>query len=74
MRSVVRMLVLFGAPAVASAETATEPAPLASALDAPLEVFVARKVGFDEPGAGAWTGAVEVADIGVPRAVLDEVA
>ncbi len=28
-------LVLFGAPAVASAETATEPAPLASALDAP---------------------------------------
>ncbi|NLW51379.1 MAG: NAD(P)H-hydrate epimerase [Candidatus Brocadiaceae bacterium] len=36
--------------------------------------FVARKVGFDEPGAGAWTGAVEVADIGVPRAVLDEVA
>lgn len=32
--------------------------------------FVARKVGFDTPAAAAWTGAVHVIDIGVPRALL----
>jgi NAD(P)H-hydrate epimerase len=34
--------------------------------------FVARKIGFDAPGAGAFTGAVHVLDIGVPRRLLDE--
>ena len=34
--------------------------------------FVARKIGFDVPGAGAFTGAVHVLDIGVPRRLLDE--
>lgn len=33
--------------------------------------FVARKAGFDAPGAADWTGAVHVIDIGVPRAMLD---
>ncbi len=33
--------------------------------------FVARKIGFDQPGAEQWTGPVDVVDIGVPRALLD---
>lgn len=32
--------------------------------------FVARKVGFDQPGADAFTGTVHVLDIGVPMALL----
>ena len=36
--------------------------------------FVARKIGFDAPGAAAFTGAVHVLDIGVPRKLLDEIA
>ncbi|HET6425229.1 MAG TPA: NAD(P)H-hydrate epimerase [Planctomycetaceae bacterium] len=32
--------------------------------------FVARKIGFDQPGAEQWTGSVDVVDIGVPRALL----
>ena len=32
--------------------------------------FVARKVGFDRPGADGFTGRVHVLDIGVPRALL----
>lgn len=32
--------------------------------------FVARKLGFDAPGAAHWTGEVHVIDIGVPRALL----
>jgi len=32
--------------------------------------FVARKIGFDTPGASAFTGAVHVLDIGVPRRLL----
>ena len=36
--------------------------------------FVARKIGFDAPGASAFTGAVHVLDIGVPRRLLDEIA
>jgi NAD(P)H-hydrate epimerase len=34
--------------------------------------FVARKTGFDRPGAADWTGAVEVIDIGVPRRLLHD--
>jgi NAD(P)H-hydrate epimerase len=34
--------------------------------------FVARKIGFDVPGAAAFTGAVHVLDIGVPRRLLNE--
>ena len=36
--------------------------------------FVARKKGFDAPGAAAWTGPVEVADIGVPPARVAAIA
>lgn len=32
--------------------------------------FVARKKGFDAPGASAWTGEVRVVDIGVPAETL----
>ena len=32
--------------------------------------FVARKIGFDNPSSAAYTGAVHVIDIGVPRAAL----
>ncbi len=35
--------------------------------------FVARKVGFDQPGAGELTGQVHVIGIGVPRKLIDEV-
>lgn len=35
--------------------------------------FVARKIGFDAPQAAAYLGRVEVADIGAPIALLDEV-
>ncbi len=35
--------------------------------------FVARKIGFDAPGSAAFTGAVQVLDIGVPRKLLDEI-
>jgi len=34
--------------------------------------FVAAKVGFAQPGAEDYTGVIEVAEIGLPRAVLDE--
>jgi NAD(P)H-hydrate epimerase len=33
--------------------------------------FVARKLGFDAPGASTYTGAVHVVDIGVPRLLLE---
>lgn len=33
--------------------------------------MVARKVGFDAPGAVEWTGVVHVIDIGVPRKLID---
>lgn len=32
--------------------------------------FVARKIGFDAPGAGAYTGEVAVVDIGLPSKLL----
>ncbi|NCY02743.1 MAG: NAD(P)H-hydrate epimerase [Planctomycetia bacterium] len=35
--------------------------------------FVARKAGFDRPGAAAYTGAVHVLDIGAPKALLHDV-
>ena len=34
--------------------------------------FVARKIGFDMPGAANWTGEVEAMDIGVPRRLLSD--
>jgi NAD(P)H-hydrate epimerase len=33
--------------------------------------FVARKKGFDAPGAEQYTGRVVVADIGIPADVVD---
>ena len=35
--------------------------------------FVARKVGFDAPGAERLTGEVHVIDIGVPKRLLDDI-
>src|SRR5262249_54987316 len=35
--------------------------------------FVAPKTGFATPAAGAWLGQVHVADIGVPRVLLQRV-
>lgn len=35
--------------------------------------FVARKTGFDAPGAAAWLGEVVVADIGAPPELIDRV-
>ncbi|MGE5192729.1 MAG: NAD(P)H-hydrate epimerase [Deltaproteobacteria bacterium] len=35
--------------------------------------FIARKVGFDAPGAERLTGQVHVIDIGLPKRLLDEV-
>ena len=35
--------------------------------------FVTRKIGFDQPGADAFTGRVHVLDIGVPRALLRQI-
>lgn len=36
--------------------------------------FVARKRGFDQPGATVFTGRVEIADIGAPRELIETVA
>lgn len=36
--------------------------------------FVARKLGFDAPGAAAYTGEVRVVDIGVPADVVAQIA
>jgi NAD(P)H-hydrate epimerase len=45
--------------------------PLGACVRADVTVtFVAAKSGFERPGAGQFTGAVHVADIGVPRALL----
>ena len=35
--------------------------------------FVARKIGFDQAGADAFTGPIHVLDIGVPRALLRQI-
>jgi NAD(P)H-hydrate epimerase len=46
--------------------------PLGPCAEADLTAtFVARKLGFDQPGAERYTGAVHVVDIGVPRALLE---
>ncbi len=45
--------------------------PLGIAVQATVTAsFVARKKGFDTEGSAAWTGAVEVVEIGLPRAAL----
>jgi hypothetical protein len=36
--------------------------------------FVARKKGFNVPGAEAYTGKVVVADIGIPAEVVERMA
>ena len=46
--------------------------PLGPAVRAAATVtFLARKVGFDAPGASEFTGQVHVIGIGVPRTLLD---
>ncbi len=47
--------------------------PLGECIRADLTAtFVARKVGFDQPGASNLTGEVRVVDIGVPRRALGD--
>jgi NAD(P)H-hydrate epimerase len=47
--------------------------PLGLAITARATVtFVARKIGFDAPGAAAYTGEVSVVDIGLPSKLLRE--
>ncbi len=49
-------------------------APLGASVRADhTATFVARKVGFDAPGARQLTGEVHVVDIGVPQKLLDEI-
>lgn len=49
--------------------------PLGCAVKAGVTVtYVARKVGFDQPGASDYTGDVIVADIGAPRKLLEDIA
>ena len=49
--------------------------PSNAAIMADLTItFVARKAGFDSPQAASCVGQVEVADIGVPRKLIEEVA
>uniref|UniRef100_A0A7C2NXF9 NAD(P)H-hydrate epimerase n=1 Tax=Schlesneria paludicola TaxID=360056 RepID=A0A7C2NXF9_9PLAN len=49
--------------------------PLGGCVRATLTgTFVARKIGFEAPGAEAWTGPVRVLDIGVPKALLHDLA
>jgi NAD(P)H-hydrate epimerase len=49
-------------------------APLGTAVRADhTATFVARKVGFDAPGARHFTGEVHVVSIGVPHRLLDEI-
>lgn len=46
-----------------------------TAIRADLTItFVAAKRGFAQPEAGAYLGRVEVADIGAPRTLVDEIA
>jgi len=47
--------------------------PLGQCIRATLTgTFVARKIGFDVSGVNQWTGPVHILDIGVPRALLDD--
>jgi hydroxyethylthiazole kinase-like uncharacterized protein yjeF len=49
-------------------------APMGAAVHARLTVTMAvNKVGFSLPGAGAYTGRVEVAEISIPRAAIERV-
>ncbi len=49
--------------------------PLGVCIQATLTTtFVARKLGFDNPASKQWTGNVEVVDIGLPRALLNQYA
>lgn len=47
--------------------------PFGACIQATLTTtFVARKLGFDNPASAQWTGDVEVVDIGLPRALLNQ--
>ena len=49
--------------------------PANAAVRADLTItMVARKAGFDQPGAADYTGRVVVVDIGAPRALIDRIA
>jgi len=65
-----RPVVAVDIPTGLDCDTGEAPGPV---VRAQLTVtFVARKVGFDAPGAGDYTGEVRVADIGIPAARVTE--
>lgn len=75
LRDVVEAMNRSGKPILAldlpSGLDADSGRPLGLAVVARATVtFVARKVGFDAPGAAAYTGEVSVADIGLPGKLL----
>ncbi|GAG47131.1 unnamed protein product, partial [marine sediment metagenome] len=59
-----RAVVAVDIPTGLDCDTGQAPGPTVKAVM--TVTFVARKVGFDAPGAGDYTGNVVVADIGVP--------
>jgi NAD(P)H-hydrate epimerase len=75
LRSLIELINASGIPVLAldlpSGLDADLGVPLGIAVQATATVtFVAPKAGFSAPGAAAYTGAVHVADIGVPRVLL----
>ena len=67
-----RPVVAIDIPTGLDCDTGAAPGP---AVRAVLTVtFVARKIGFDAPGAAEYTGEVRVADIGIPVDVVARIA
>ena len=67
-----RPVVAVDIPTGMDCDTGEAPAPTVRA--AMTVTFVARKKGFDAPGADAYTGEVRVADIGIPAEVVARIA
>ncbi len=75
LRSVIEAIQRSGKPVLAldlpSGLDANTGTPLGLAVQATATAtFVARKAGFDKPGATAWIGSVHVVEIGVPGCLL----
>jgi NAD(P)H-hydrate epimerase len=78
LREVIEAMNASGRPILAldlpSGLDADSGEPLGVAVRAEETVtFVAPKLGFDRPGARAFTGRVTVAEIGAPRALLERI-
>jgi NAD(P)H-hydrate epimerase len=77
LREVIQAINLSGTKVLAvdlpSGMDADTGRPLGVCIKATCTVtFVARKIGFDNPDSSQWTGEVEIADIGLPRKLLNE--